>query len=1491
MSDTLSWATAIDTTGFEDGINKIEDGIKNAAADIEGQSERIQALFSDIPEIDIKAVTNMPQTADDIRAAYAQIDNVISTNAEAVSQLKQEYGKLELQIKEYNKTPGKSGEVAKLREEQTAIKENIKLRQDMNRKVIELEQTVKQHEATLKNEISTQKSVKTQIKEVMAEMANMRNEAQKQGITIDESTGRYRELAEELGRLKDIQGDVATQAKILSNDEGQFQGVISGLSGLSGAFTATQGAMALFGAENENVQAIMMKLQAAMSITMGLQQLQQMLNKDSAFQLVTLNSLRQLWNKLTGESNAVQAKENIEKTKGIAVTREQAAATTQNTVATNESTIAEEMNTVAQTENTVATGEDTLAKEAKTVASGEAAVAEGTDTVATTANAAAATAGAAANFTLAGAFRAVAAAIKSIPLFGWIAAAIGGIIAIVSALNKKTDEETEAMERARKKTEELRQTQERFKQSFASTAADLIMKYEELRKSWNNLKTEQEKAQFIKDRATDFDLLGMSVTDVKAAEDYLAGNTDKIVAALKARAMAIAAQEFQQQAYKKYLEKMYDIDNTVAGGGYYYTQSYKGPMSVGTYQGTQYNYDTVVKRYGLKEGEDYTKRELGYNTMYDLNQNAVNKINKALNEAAAADARERRAKNRQEAEAEWKKIQDFTEKEIKKQQSIIDDAKLTFDSGKKNNYGSSYKPGSAGHTGSGSGKGGGSTSTAQQLIARDKEAFAQWKEAVKQYLRDAYSEIEDAEIDAMEDSLAKEIRQIEFQTQERSQAWEDSFLELAAMFKEYDKQVYLSKKGNTEEGWEKSERGQMSLEKYRDEILADEEYAELAKEYNERLNQIEELGKEKIKKTKQKYADEWIEEYGNDLQREELMTRQWNERLERIAKEAPQALPGAIAQMKQEFSQMSFDKIQRELRWDKIFQNLDSMSAEGIDKVIAKFNTFKDTIYETFDPDAISKFNDALGRLEKAKALASTNIWSAFIPDEIQEQMQNEQELIRLKGIYNDLLEKQKNKEQEVNDKVKEIIAELKKLTGVDYKIDDIADPQRLQQIIDALNGSNSDGAATIQGMANQLSGMQTELGGITEAAGDAVEAIQGMEGASGGAANTIAMVGVIVHKINESVQAAAALIHDLADTADALGADTEVGSGWDTATTLMDGFAEASQGATDAFEAFKSGNPIGVIQGVVKSFTAWIRAFAAIHDAKHEREIIRIQEQIDDLSDAYDRLSRQIDKAFSYDASRLIDQQTEMLEQQKQLIRLQIEEEKAKKNTDWDKVKDWEKALKDLDEQIEDSKAAAIDAIFGEDLRSAIENFADAYADAWANGEDRAKSARDTVKAMMQNMVKESIKAAIQSSAKMEEIRQKLAEFYSDGILTEWEQNYVYNMAEELQKELDEQFGWADKLLDNDADREGTSRGIATASQDSVDENNARLTTIQGHTYTLVQGMQMLNSTANVILERVTGIEENTSEAADRLNEIDKNTKRTVEALETIQTTGLRLK
>ena len=275
-----------------------------------------------------------------------------------------------------------------------------------------------------------------------------------------------------------------------------------------------------------------------------------------------------------------------------------------------------------------------------------------------------------------------------------------------------------------------------------------------------------------------------------------------------------------------------------------------------------------------------------------------------------------------------------------------------------------------------------------------------------------------------------------------------------------------------------------------------------------------------------------------------------------------------------------------------------------------------------------------------------------------------------------------------------------------------------------------------------------------------------------------------------------------------------------------MDSINSAMQGAEAGSIFGPVGSAVGATVGFVSSISS---AFAKIHDKKNEKQIQKLQKQIDVLTESYDKLGESVEKAYSKDASELIGQQNEMLEQQKVLIEQQIKEEKDKKDTDKKRIEEWENQIDEINDAIKDNKEKAVDAIFGEDLKTAIENFSSAYADAWSNGEDRAESAKETVKSMMRQMVTESIKSAIQASGSMEKIRQKLQEFYADNVLSGWEQDYIYNMAEEIQKELDKQFGWADDLFEEDSSKQqsASSRGFETMSQDTADELNGRFTAL----------------------------------------------------------------
>jgi hypothetical protein len=107
------------------------------------------------------------------------------------------------------------------------------------------------------------KSLRTQLKEAQADVGLM---ADKFGATSKEAINAAKRAAD----LKDRIGD----AKALTdafNPDAKFKAVASSLAGVAGGFSALQGAMALFGNENKDVEKALLKVNAAMALSQGLQ--------------------------------------------------------------------------------------------------------------------------------------------------------------------------------------------------------------------------------------------------------------------------------------------------------------------------------------------------------------------------------------------------------------------------------------------------------------------------------------------------------------------------------------------------------------------------------------------------------------------------------------------------------------------------------------------------------------------------------------------------------------------------------------------------------------------------------------------------------------------------------------------------------------------------------------------------------------------------------------------------------------------------------------------------------------------------------------------------------------------------------------------------------------------------------------------------------------------------------------------------------------------
>lgn len=233
------------------------------------------------------------RAAQAIDKAFAQIDVVVDTNKAAIAELEAEYKRLGVEASKAL-SAGHKEEAAALQTKQAQLREEITLRQTVIDEagkqadaLLREEQQLRKAEEAARNNANAQTSLRMQLRNVREQLAQM-EEAGLRG------TDTFKKLQQEAGRLANAIGDAQTQARIFSHDNAGLQGMIAGLSGVAGAFSTAQGAVALFAGENENLQKIMLKVQALMSITMGLQQVANALNKDSAFMLVTVAKAKEL---------------------------------------------------------------------------------------------------------------------------------------------------------------------------------------------------------------------------------------------------------------------------------------------------------------------------------------------------------------------------------------------------------------------------------------------------------------------------------------------------------------------------------------------------------------------------------------------------------------------------------------------------------------------------------------------------------------------------------------------------------------------------------------------------------------------------------------------------------------------------------------------------------------------------------------------------------------------------------------------------------------------------------------------------------------------------------------------------------------------------------------------------------------------------------------------------------------------------------------------
>ncbi len=155
---------------------------------------------------------------------------------------------------------------------------------------------------SLKGQISSYEKVSTGTTSMRAGIRTTREELAKMLLSGEANTAQLYKMAKAGGELSDAMGDANQAISAMASDTFPLDSMLQGVQSITAGFQVAEGAMALFGVENEDLQKSLVRLNALMAITSGLQQLQNSLQKTSALSLGFNVVMQKAYTLAVGES-------------------------------------------------------------------------------------------------------------------------------------------------------------------------------------------------------------------------------------------------------------------------------------------------------------------------------------------------------------------------------------------------------------------------------------------------------------------------------------------------------------------------------------------------------------------------------------------------------------------------------------------------------------------------------------------------------------------------------------------------------------------------------------------------------------------------------------------------------------------------------------------------------------------------------------------------------------------------------------------------------------------------------------------------------------------------------------------------------------------------------------------------------------------------------------------------------------------------------------
>jgi len=295
QTDQLVIELIADTSKFQPAIDQLEKigAVDKTTADLirktnQELDQRAKSLSTVNAQSD-KATKGAQTMAAGFEKAGKQLDNVSKNLAGGATS-----SALNTFIQKVQEAFNKTGQVAQV----TA--------QDVKETGLSFEELGKILNTTFSNQKGVENvrghvvSLRTELRQLKQDLAS--------GTLPEEE---FQKAVKRAAELEDAISDVNLQVRNLASDTRSLDGSVQAIQGVTGAFQVAEGSAALFGFRLEDMQEVQLRLVALLNISNGLQQIQNLLQKESAaIQLITNTQLK-LKNALTVVENGLESKSVI----------------------------------------------------------------------------------------------------------------------------------------------------------------------------------------------------------------------------------------------------------------------------------------------------------------------------------------------------------------------------------------------------------------------------------------------------------------------------------------------------------------------------------------------------------------------------------------------------------------------------------------------------------------------------------------------------------------------------------------------------------------------------------------------------------------------------------------------------------------------------------------------------------------------------------------------------------------------------------------------------------------------------------------------------------------------------------------------------------------------------------------------------------------------------------------------------------------------------